>query len=223
MADATAVQRRSRPLSADEILDAASTLLEQGPQDFSLRQLGDLLGVHNTAVYRHFRDKNELLRAAADRVLTDVPAAADGAAEPFAGVVSICLALRDALLARPAAARVLAQGPARRTHELRLTERVLGLLREAGLPAGLAVDAYHALVEYVVGASVIDQDLASRGPAEREDSYRRWRADYLGLDASQFPNLVELAPSMYHGADAQFEFGLRLMVDSLRRMAEDAS
>lgn len=219
MAEKTAGRRRTEPLSAGTILDAAEALLEEGRQEFSLRELGDALGVHSTAFYRHFRDKNELLRAAADRVLADVPGCANGMDDPFDGVSAICAALRETLLARPAAARVLAQGPARQENELRLTERVLGLLLQGGLPEQTAVDAYHALVEFSVGSSVIDQTMAAQSDDEREEAYRRWRADYLGLDEGEYPNLVALAPAMYHGARDQFHFGLSLMVDSLRRLA----
>lgn len=207
-------------LSVEAILDSATALLEDGRQEFSLRELGAALGVHNTAFYRYFRDKNELLRAAADRILAPVADAAADIEEPFDGVVAIVTALREVLLGRPAAARVLAQGPARQINELRLTEEVLRLLREGGLSDQGAVDAYHALIEFAVGSSVIDQPVASLSAEERAETYRGWRADYLALDAAHFPHLLASASLMYRDASDQFTFGLRLMVDSLRRLAE---
>lgn len=210
-------------LTRESILGAAIVLLDEGRQNFSLRELGEALGVHNTAFYRHFRDKNQLLLAAADLVLVDVTAGADDLEDPFDAVGQICRSVRAALLSRPAAARVLAQGPARQANELALTERVLSLLREAGLSDQIAVNAYHALVEFAVGSSVIDQSVAALPETERADLYRRWRADYLGLDRAQFHHVVELAPLMYHSSDVQFEFGLDLMIEGLRRSARSHS
>jgi hypothetical protein len=57
----------------------------------------------------------------------------------------------------------------------------------------------------------------------RQQEYQRWRGDYLGLGTEEFPTLVTLAPLMYHGADDQFAFGLRLLLDSLRRLAAGRS
>lgn len=209
------------PLTRETILDAAMTLLDGGRPEFSLRELGEALGVHNTAFYRHFRDKNQLLLAAADRALVDVTIGSQNAADPIEGVADVCRAVRRALLTRPAAASVLSQGPTRQANELALTDCVLGLLLKAGLDEQLAVDAYHGLVEFTVGSSVIDQPIASLPPTQREDTYRRWRADYLGLDKNNFPHLVALAPLMYHDSGDQFEFGLRLMLDRLRDLATD--
>jgi AcrR family transcriptional regulator len=212
------------PLTADAIIEAAQALLrDDGHGSFTLRDLGEALGVHNTAVYRHFRDKQELLRAVADRVLADVATSADDVSEPFEAVGVVCTTLRATLLARPAAARVLAEGPARQRNELRLTESMLGRLQQTGLTDHQCVDAYHALIEYTVGSAVLDQPLASMTADRRQQEYQRWRGDYLGLGTEEFPTLVTLAPLMYHGADDQFAFGLRLLLDSLRRLAAGRS
>ena len=98
--DSKTVRPRTSPLSRESILDAATALLDEGRQEFSLRELGEALGVHNTAFYRHFRNKNQLLLAAADLVLVDVTAGADKTADPFDGVSLVCRAVRKALLAR---------------------------------------------------------------------------------------------------------------------------
>ena len=211
---------RPVPLTREIIVDAAQTLFDDGPrEDFSLRELGDRLGVHATAVYRHFKDKRQLLQAVADRTLVGVADAGRDATEPFAAAGAVCQALRAALLQRPSAARVLSQGPTRQPNEVALTERLLGLMRSAGLSPEDSIDAYHALIEYTVGSAVIDQPLASLSDEERADVYRRWRADYLGLDEREFPHLVALAPRMYRDASNQFTFGLTAMLDALRARA----
>lgn len=208
------------PLSADSIVAAAWTLSFAGDRELvSLRDLGAALGVHPTAIYRHFRDKRELMTAVADRSLADVADAADGLADPGRAICAIMLALRRALLARPAAARVLAEGPTRRGNEIALTERVLGLLRELGLADQQVVQGYHALIELTVGSALIDQRVDALDESERQPTYAGWRADYLGLDPDRFPHLVSLAPLMYSGAAGDFDFALGLLLDSLRRLA----
>ena len=51
-----------------ELLDTAiAQLREQGTEDLSLRALARAIGVSQTAPYRHFGDKGELLAAMATR------------------------------------------------------------------------------------------------------------------------------------------------------------
>jgi AcrR family transcriptional regulator len=208
------------PLTVDTIVAAAWELSHGGDAaTVSLRDLGSALGVHPTAIYRHFRDKHELMSAVADRTLQGVAEAADGIDDPVAGLVAIMQALRATMLAHPAAARVLAEGPTRRSNEVALTERTLALLHALGLRDDDVVEGYHALIELTVGSSVIDATVHALPDAEREETYRRWRADYLGLDADRYPHLVELAPRMYGHAAGDFSFGLDLLLDALARRA----
>lgn len=208
---------RVRRLSRDAILAAALRVLEtQGADALTVRSLGEELDMHATAFYRYFRDKEELLRGVADlilgEVIEDLPTvnlAERGHALAAARVLTT--RLRRVLVARPAAAEVLAQGPSRQPNELTFTEMLLGVLRAAGLDDVAATSIYHVLVEYAVGSARIDAPLANEGDREREAVYRRWRADYLALSAAEYPNATSLAPHMYAGADAQFERGLDLL------------
>lgn len=51
----------------NELLDTAETQLAEGVEELSLRALARAVGVSQTAPYRHFSDKNELLVALATR------------------------------------------------------------------------------------------------------------------------------------------------------------
>jgi AcrR family transcriptional regulator len=207
---------RRAPLSPDEIVGVAWEMTGGDTDAVSLRDLGARLGVHATAVYRHFPDKHELMCAVADRTLEGLGDAAPDVEDPAEALVAVLGALRQRLLSRPAAARVLAQGPTRRANEVALTERLLGLLTALGLDATDAARGYHALIELTVGSAVIDQPVDALGAA-RASTYDRWRADYLGLDAARFPHLVALAPHLYRGAGEDFAFALGLLVEALAR------
>jgi AcrR family transcriptional regulator len=66
---------RSTALSRDSILESAITVIERdGVAALSMRRLGDELGVDATAFYRHFRDKDDLVLAAYDRVTGELAA-----------------------------------------------------------------------------------------------------------------------------------------------------
>lgn len=207
-------------LSRDVIVDACLELLEElRPDELTLRRLGKALEVDPTAVYRHFRDKDELLRAVGDRVLdgvlVDLPDP-DGEWRPV--VEEICRRLRAAHLARPDVASLVRSGPPRHAHELRLTEAVLAQLARAGLPLGEAAMAYHALIELTVGSAALDAELAALDERDRRATYASWRQTYAVLDADEFPHAVAHAAHLYSGsADERFDYALARLLDGITR------
>jgi AcrR family transcriptional regulator len=228
---------RPAQLTRERIVAAVVTLLERdGVDAISTRTVGEALGVHPTALYRHFRDMDELVREAADHVLAgllDDPDAAllddpDAApdADPdadadaaLAEVVTLCRRLRVALMARPGAARVMAPGPSRKPNERALTERMLALLVRSGLPHEQAALAYHALVEFVVGSAAIDSAVRGGGAQaqDEDDVHQQWRADYQSASPTEFPQTTAMAAWLYPSQETQFQFGLDLIVEGLRR------
>src|SRR5215472_646796 len=142
-------------LTRARIVAAVTELLEHGGVDaVSTRTIGEALDVHPTALYRHFRDMDELLREAADGILADLAAGVGG--NPLDAVAELCRRLRAVLMSHPGAAQVMASGPARIPNDRAPTEKMLGLLSEAGLPDAEVTLAYHAVIEYVVGSAAID-------------------------------------------------------------------
>jgi hypothetical protein len=103
-------------------------------------------------------------------------------------------------------------------HERVFTERILDLLSQAGLPDEDVVMAYHALIEFTVGSSAIDAPGPSTEPDE-EARHRAWRADYLAAPPHDFPVTVRVASRLYPTQDAQFQYGLRALVEGLRLKA----
>ena len=74
------------PLRRDAIVDEACVLISSDGLDaLTLRSLGDRFGVSAPALYAHFRDKQDLLRAVAERQFEDLMARyleIDAAADP---------------------------------------------------------------------------------------------------------------------------------------------
>lgn len=221
MTRSSAVNGRSPRLTRERIVEAVVELLEAGGVDaVTTRTVGDALGVHPTALYRHFRDMDELIREAADHILEGLvePTSAAEEHDPFEAVLGLCLRLRNTLMSHPGAASGVASGPSRMPHERVFTERVLELLSQAGLPDEDVVMAYHALIEFTVGSSAIDAPGLAAEPDE-EARHRAWRADYLAAPPEDFPVTVRVAPQLYPTQDSQFQYGLRALVEGLRRVA----
>ena len=203
-------------LTRDSIVTAAIEVIgKHGSEQFSVRKLGEAIDADPTAIYRHFRSKDELLRAVGDRCLIGVT---DGL--PTSSwrdcIRELCVRIRAANLAQPALATLVRGAPPRHDNERRITETILARLRDAGLEAHGAALAYHALIELTIGSAAIDSSLASETSAARARIYAEWRTDYATLDPDAFPRSVEMATSLYPGtADDRFAYALDRLLDGL--------
>jgi len=208
---------RPPTLSRERIVDAAVALVERrGAEQLTVRTLGEELGCDPSALYRHFRNVDDLHRAVGDHFLSDV----DLTPRPREGwrsnVRRMCIELRAAQLRQPRLAALVHSAPTRLGNELAFTEALLAALHRGGFRPAASVRAYHALIELTVGSAAIDATVAGMSPAEREAEYQRWRDDYAALDANRFPVVRAAAPHLYRGsADARFEDALDLLLDGL--------
>jgi AcrR family transcriptional regulator len=208
---------RPARLTRDEIVGAAVALVEQGgPDALTMKALGAALAADPSAVYRHVRGKDELLRAVGDHLLDGVVAGLPGRRSWDATVRTVCVRLRAALLARPHLAGLARSAPTRQRHELELTEVLLGALSSGGFPPDLAAAAYHALIELTVGSATIDATTAAMEPVARRATYAAWRRDYRALPADEFPHCRAVAGHLYRGdADGRFRFALEALLHGL--------
>ena len=201
-------------LSRDVIVDAYLRIADtEGTDDITLRRLGAELGVDPTAVYRHFRDKDEILAVASDRVLAEAAAELEPTGSWRQDLRALHLAVRRAYLSHPKAMLALQMHPASMPNAERLTDRVLGLLRQACLSDADAAVAYEAMENYTVGTTLFDAGAT-------EESLEGWRRVYRSARADVLPHLVAAAPLLYRDPDAAFEYGLDLMLDGLERGAQ---
>ncbi len=201
------------------IVNAAIDVIgEVGFEQFSVRRLGEALDADPTAIYRHFRSKDELLRAMGDRSLAGV---VDGL--PTSSwrdfIRELCIRIRAANLAQPALASLVRGAPPRHRNELLITEAILATLSDAGFASAAAAQAYHAVIELTIGSAAIDATLASMPAPARDHVYAEWRADYAALDARFFPHSVDMAASLYPGtADERFAYALDRLLDGVEAL-----
>jgi AcrR family transcriptional regulator len=173
------------------------------------------LGVGTMSLYRHVADKDDLVNAVAERVLSGV-AVPDGRPDDWEGrVVGYLRALREAAIAHPALSRILAERGLTVGPVFDQLEAIHAVLRNAGFSDLDAVRTFYALLTYVFGFVVWELPRVRQQPAE---SYAAaWDDAIDRLDAASHPNLHDLRRELTTTASPdQFEYGLEHLVRSLR-------
>jgi AcrR family transcriptional regulator len=205
--------RRRAPrnsLNPDRILDAALTLLDRdGAEAFTMRGLAQQLGVGTMAVYSHFRGKDEISYAVAQRLLDTIELPPGGSDDPHSELREVCVGVYRLFTEHPSALELLADRPLRGDDAIALIDRMLGLLRGAGLDPTDAAHAHVALMQYTVGSALWN---TRRARALCQEGARdRVRAKIAALPRDTYPALVALAPELLctqSEGSGQFEYGL---------------
>jgi AcrR family transcriptional regulator len=205
--------RRRAPrnsLNPDRILDAALTLLDRdGSEAFTMRALAQQLGVGTMAVYSHFRGKDEISDAVAQRLLDTIELPPAGSAEPRAELREVCVGVYRLFTDHPSALELLAGRPLRGDDAITLIDRMLALLRAAGLSTADATHAHVALMQYTVGSAL--WNIRRARVLCQEGARERVLAKIAALDAGDYPALVALGPELLCSRNegrGQFEYGL---------------
>lgn len=189
---------------------------EQGLASLSMRALGDALGVKAMSLYNHVPNKDDILDAIVDLVVSEiqVPSASD----PWRTAMhERALSAHAVLLRHPWACGLLMSrvnvGPAM----LRYIDATLGCLHRAGFSLPMADHAWNAMDSYIYGFTLHKLNF----PFEAHE-YSKMAASYLpSLSAEQYPAfraLTELVATGAHDGLHELEFGLGLILDGLERV-----
>ncbi len=202
-------------LDCDQIVTAALAEADDFG-DFSMRALGKRLQVDPMAIYRHFRDKDELLDAMADRALAGMRVPSADAGTPVSRLREMSLDFRAALKAHPVIAlRAITARPSLGPHSLELTEATLVLLIDMGLAPNVAPHAYLALVRFIGGFVAAEQRVHAEGFSET-DWTKEVRSAYASVSPERLPNVARMASEFTNlGLDEQYEFGLDLLLEAI--------
>ena len=170
------------------IVDVALRILDtHGLADLTMRRLAAELDVQPSALYWHFANKQTLLAAVADRIVTSLDVDDDAAPE------AVARALRDALLAHRDGAEVVTSTLALTLGADLARERLTRSFARTH-DATISARAARALQQYTLGhASLVQQ---------------RLQAVRLGL--------LDLSPAeIADAADADFQAGVRMFVEGV--------
>jgi AcrR family transcriptional regulator len=223
-ADTSAVRRT--PLTRERVLRTAVDLADLGGLEaVSMRKLGQELGVEAMALYRHVRNKDDILDGIVEAVINEIEIPdADG--DWKSTLRRLVIAARQVMFRHPWAPRLLQErttvGPA----TLAYIDNVLAILRDGGLSLDLAHHTLHVMGSRILG---FNQELFEDSADATPDAEAA--ASFAQSMALTYPRIAELAMAARHdgalGAcddDFEFEFGLDLILDGLeRRRATDAS
>jgi len=210
------------PLSRDRVLHAALELADEGGTGaLTMQRIGRRLGVEAMSLYRHVRNKDDILDGIVDLVFAEVELPADRSIWRTvlrARSVSTRAALRRHPWAITLMESRMAPGPA----NLRSHEDTLTVLLDAGCSAATATHAYNLVDSYVLGFALQEVNMPFSNAEELAAVGELLIAQ---MPADQYPNTVrisrELFASGFNYAD-EFEFGLDLILDGIERFLQGA-
>jgi AcrR family transcriptional regulator len=207
--------RPGRPprLSRDAVIAAADALVARdGVQALTMRRVADELGSSPMAIYRHVRDKDELLVLLLDLLAARLPRPELPRA-PRPRVLEACRLMRDGLAEHPWIIDVLAAGDLIAPSILWLIEEIVAGFVDGGLTHADAAGAYRAVWHFTVGDLIVRRGLDRLATLGRPP----YVLEVLtAVDPDEFPTLAALAG---HWASARrtdtYDVGLRALVDGL--------
>lgn len=214
--------RRPRAeLSRNRILVAALELIDaSGLSTLNMRDLGRALGASTMSVYRHFRNKSELLDAVVDHVVEGFsPPQMAGPWQVQAKAIS--LRVRSAMLAHPELADLIGRELRRSATSLRVNAEIIQRLRTGGVPPALLPDTYWAISSYTTGYALLEAQTFRH----RRTSVAAGRmSDREKKVAAMLQNVEDIPPEASRDAamvlarpldDSQFLFGLECLIRGL--------
>ena len=217
---ATTRKRRQRgSLTSEVIVKAALAVSERGGYEgLTFQALGTELGAHPTAIYRHFRDKNELMLALIEAIHAETLETLGAPTGDWEGDLrALAHAVRDSFLRHPAVGQFAAVRTTRGPHEFEIIERIVGCLRRAGFDDRRAARMYRIFADVTLGYAAVDAGLAALPPDIRQGDLEAWEGRYRSLDRGRYPNLAAVAEQIPSIEDpGNFSTALDLFIDALR-------
>jgi len=207
------------PLTREHIVSSALALVDRDGLDaLSMRGLGAELGVDPMAPYYYIPNKEALLNAIVEAVMSEIDLAGDDpAAAAEERIMHAARAYRDALLAHRNALPILLARRPITPGAMRPVELLIGILRAAGLPPGQAMAGMHAIAAAVRGIAGI----ADFGDVKHRNS-KQVRTMLQDASPSQFPHLREAIRYTGDFLERDFEFGIRALARGLIAKARHA-
>lgn len=157
---------RAGGLTIERIVDAAVEIIdEQGLDALTVRNLAARFGTSSATLYRHVASVEELRVLVIDRVLGEVRPPATHLA-PRDKVTWLGLELRRVLAAHPEVVPALRAAPLLGPNAQSGAELGFACLLEMGFAEEVAIPAYMALVDFVLGSVFFDSASGSHGRAD---------------------------------------------------------
>lgn len=202
-------------LTRKRIIATAMELIERdGIEAVSMQRLATELGCGVMSLHDHVPSRSALLDAVTDAAMSGLATSPvrDGGWEEE--IRARARAFRQIARAHPRCAMLVVSRPPSSASTMRPVEEVLSTVRAAGFGRQEAVRVVRAIAAYVMGSLLREVGVAPGLPDSDEAEARRPR-----LRAADFPQVSDLAAELSdRDADADFEFGLDLLVHAVAAM-----
>lgn len=199
-------------IERDTVITTALELLDEvGIDGLTMRRLAQALEVQAPSLYWHFANKEVLLDAMADWLIADVARGPAFDEDWRLTLRATAREMRQALRSRRDGARVFAGTYVVTENTLRVAERLIGALRDAGQTSRLASWNAFGVLYYVLGFVMEEQGLqAAPDPQPLEARREAFRK----LADGRFPHVLEAMAHVFDlDWDARFEAGLDMLVE----------
>ena len=212
-------RRRPGPeprFTREELARRALAIMDaHGNEALTMRGLAEELGMGTMALYRYFPSKNDLVDAAIEVAAPEVDLPEPGAAPWKDQLAGLARALFRAGLRHPSVARERFDRPLQSPGAMRLTDRAIALLLEAGLSKRDAVAAFKALLVHTLGAAAFAA--SESRPEVRQKASER----HASAPAEEVPAIAAVASEFTAalGGDQAFELGLAALLDGIELRA----
>lgn len=203
-------------LTRNRIIGATMELIEHdGIDAVSMRRLATELGCSVMSLYNYVPSKAALLDAVAEAVMSGIEFTPMPDASWAERVQFQARTFRQLARAHPLCAMIAVSRPATSVVPLRLVERALDTLREAGFSGDDSARLVRTFVAYILGSLLgevgVAPALAGVDQAVGPGAWSR-----RTLKAQDFPQVTSAAIELgRNDPDADFEFGLDLLVRAM--------
>ena len=210
----TSVKGPRRRTTTEEVVAAAIKIADrEGVEALTIRAVAAAIGLTPMAIYRHVRDKDDLLDRAVDAVAScigDVEATGSWRER----VVALMRGCRDVLLGHPGVASLSVSRPTPVAGVARFFDRVIEAFQDGGFDGVEAVRALDTMLMFLFG-SVLWQ-------IPRSETERERLVEIAGEDPEGTRHIAEQAAELTRrDPDEYFEHGLETILAGLEtRRAE---
>jgi AcrR family transcriptional regulator len=213
--------RRPRgSLTRDLIARESLRLLDEGGQEaFSMPRLGRALDSDQTAVYRHFASKDDLVLAVAELLQEEVMEGYEPGECWRDSLLDLGHRIFRVYVSHPAAGSISSPRTTRGPHEMKLADALLEAVLRAGFTGEPAVLHYRIFVDLALAWSGAHASVLSLEPAARQGDEESWKREYVAVDPAQYPHIARVRGDLAVKFETIFDRGLAMMLDQINAAA----
>lgn len=188
----------------------------EGIDALTMRRIGERIGAEAMSIYRHVRDKDDILDGLVDLVYAEIEVP-PRRSEWKRAMRARAISAREVLSRHPWAIALMESrtqpGPANLRHH----DAVVGILRNAGFTSVTATHAYNLLDSYIYGFALQEKSL----PVATPDDIAKMGEEMLRqMPPGEYPDLAHVARELIDARfdyAKEFEVGLDLVLDAIDR------